>query len=370
MKNPFSTETLAPADKARARVIWKKGKAWRLVWLASGRDQIFPPGGEYYLEQPRLLPNALERKPVVLLGETGSGLTSLVQWMRETVGPKGTADVDHVARFVRLDASRVPAEATEVDAHLGLVGQLTSQVAGLPESARGGNHLASALRAWAHSEPKEHVILLDGVEGLPRDAAERLFAQLRGLVEEQRLAALRLIVISETEQRLDAGAFSSFIAVSDVFRTPVLTAAEIEGLWRTWGNKTPEVGEVAAACLNWTGGQPLLVQTFLHRLFGGAKLADIGPTLQARPPSSLRRWQTRLAAVTRSSVQLRRKMQAYVAGQTESSERVDADIEPLFVSGWIRQDDDTKRWGIRSKAHAAWALEPLRHPERFAESPA
>ena len=369
MGNPFSTETLAPADKARARVIWKQGKAWRLVWLATGRDQTFPPGKDYFLERQRLMPSALERKPIVVLGEAGSGLTSLVQWMGETAAPGGADGDAYSAKFVRLDASLIPAGATEVDANVELVGQLADEVATLPASAKKASHLASALRMWADSRPEEHILLLDGVEGLPRDAAERLFAQLRGLVEEQRLAALRLVVISETEQRLAAGAFSSFIAVSDVFRTPMLTDAEIESLWRKWGRKTPGGRDVAAACLAWTGGQPLLVQTYLHRLFEGAKLADIGPTLEARPPSSLRRWQTRLAAVTRGSALLRRKMQAYVAGQSESSERVDADIEPLFVAGWIRQDEETGRWGIRSRAHAAWALKPLRHPERFADSP-
>lgn len=365
MGNPFATRALGapPDDPATASVRWEKegAPAWKLVRMASCNDQVFPPGQTVLLCRNDIDSNSGAR-PIVVLGEAGSGITSLCRWIASGAG---TRESDRPG-FVRLDAGSLPAGTDEAEAQRRLVGQLAGRLDGFDEPNEGAS-IVRALEFLGQDQPGGPlVVLFEGLQGLDPPMAERLFGQLRALVEERRAPGLRLVVTAETEDRLNPGEFSSFLSISDVYRPPSFERREIDELWRRSGKGKPGSADVARECCAWTGGQPLIVQLFLSRLFDRPDdLARIGPELISNPPATLTRWQSRLAAITRHRVALRERMRAYVKGTTESDARATSELEPLYIAGWIRRDAETCRWGIRSKAHAEWARGPLLHPERF-----
>ncbi|KXJ04461.1 hypothetical protein AC249_AIPGENE9183, partial [Exaiptasia diaphana] len=224
--------------------------------------------------------------------------------------------------------------------------------------------------APSNERPRSHIFLR--VDQFHRENKEILLGRLRDLVEQRAIEGSRFLILAhETAPLEQTGPFSSFLAVCDVYRLADWTREDVSYMWRTWVPAQAEsADQVAEACIEWTGGQPILANLYLGYLFERTDLLETkeiwdqaGSWLIEHPPqNALQHWQHELAKILDGSTLLRRKFSGFLAGETKRS--VLRDELPLFLAGWIGQDEKGK-WAIRSRAHARWGEGPFRAPERF-----
>ena len=386
--NPFSTEPLSDDDlladsdngcpaapDGRAVPPWlRAGKKWRVVSLARGQTQDFPPPrgkpANEFIEKNHLMGTGF-RTPMVVLGPAGAGLTTFHRWIRLRTRQAGV-------RLVELDFARIaqaddPAEqqtrlasswlGSDADAAV-----LSGDLAGMLDQLL----LPGNPEAPSNDQLRSHILLR--LDRLHRENKEILLGRLRDLVERRALEGARFAVLAhETAPLEEAGPFSSFLAVCEVYRLADFTVSDVAAMWQDWvPDRATQAAEVAQRCIEWTGGQPVLVNLYLGRLFDVTNIKkkiksesfdQVSAWLVEHPPrAALQHWQGELAQIVRESSLLRRKVGSFLAGEVR--EDVTREELPLFLAGWIGQDAEG-RWAIRSKAHARWAEGPLRAPKRY-----
>jgi len=374
---PFSTEALNDDDllagdddgcplapDGRAVPTWLRAGKWRVVPLALGKASLFPPPGgkpaEVFVEEDHLAGQGF-RAPMVLLGPAGAGLTTFHRWLR-------LRTQRNKVRLVELDFARIaqtdnPAEQRTrlASSWLGRNGDHShTDLAGLLDRLL----LPESPDAPSNDRLRTHILWR--VDRLHPENKEILLGRLRDLFERRALEGARFAVLAhETAPLEDAEPFSSFLDVCEVYRLADFTVADVEAMWRDWvPDRADQAGEVAGGCIEWTGGQPVLVNLYLGRLCDtGESFDQAGQWLLEHPPrNALQHWQKELARIVGESALLRRKVGNFLAD--EPRESVTRDELPLFLAGWIGQDADG-RWAIRSRAHASWAAGPLRSPDRY-----
>lgn len=365
MKNSFTTDSIDPADTLAPRVSWGRSRRdWSLVQVWEGRQNLFPPGRVKTVPRSSVVPTEIggtEPRPLVVIGEHGSGLGSFTRWLMDVVvhhEPEG--------RLVRLDLSREAGESPDRSRlESSLLEQLQKQ---LPEKFHSPQtptaDIVDILREYESGAHAPLTVVFYGFEGAIPEHSMTLWARLRGLGDRGRLTRIKLVITARREEVFTAGPFSDFMSVCEVSRTPSFLHSEIEGLWCRYGPAAHRTtaSEVAETVLRWTGGQALLVQCALKNLFDEPdRLGDLGRWFLDHPPPAVRRWQERLAALAHDRTALRRRMQEYVEGGRDGG---DTTILPLFLAGWVSADANG-RFGIRSESHQAWARDPLRFPNRF-----
>ncbi|MCP4657225.1 MAG: hypothetical protein GY856_17590 [bacterium] len=386
--NPFSTEPLRDDDllavsddgcpaapDGRAVPPWLRAeKKWRVVSLARGQTQSFPPpsgqAAEEFVEEDHLVGSGFQ-PPMVVLGPAGAGLTSFHRWSRLRVERAGVDLVElDFARIAQTD-DPVTQRNLLASSWLGSNGDpdlASADLAGMLDRLL----LPGSPDAPSNDRPRAHILLR--VDRFHRDNKEILLGRLRDLVERRIPDGARFVVLAhETAPLEQTEPFSSFLAVCDVYRLADFTVGDVEAMWRDWVlDRADQAGEVAQKCIEWTGGQPVLVNLYLERLFDvtdvdkkieSQSFDQVSAWLEEHPPgNALQHWQGELARIVGESSLLRRKVGSFLAGQVR--ENVTREELPLFLAGWIGQDAEG-RWAIRSKAHARWAAGPLRAPERY-----
>jgi len=307
---------------------------------------------------------------MVILGPAGAGLTTFHRWAQLRVRQAGV-------QLVELDFARIAQTADPARQRTLLASSwLADGDAELP-----GDDLVETLdrflipgspRAPSNAQPRAHILLR--VDRLHDENKEILLGRLRDLVERRDLEGARFAILAHEMAPLeDAEPFSSFLGVCEVYRLADFTASDVAAMWRDWvPDRAAQATEVARACIEWTGGQPVLVNLYLGRLFDITKskkeiqkesFDQVSAWLVEHPPrSALQHWQGELARIVKESTLLRRKVGSFLAGEVR--ENVTREELPLFLAGWIGQVEDG-RWAIRSRAHARWAEGPLRSPNRF-----
>ncbi len=377
--NPFSTEPLHDDDllpnsatgpaapHGRAVPPWLRAEnRWRVVPLAQGQTQLFPPPGgqpaEEFVEEDHLVGTGF-RAPMVVLGPAGAGLTTFDRWIRLRAQQAGVRlvelDFAHIAQTDDPEKQRTLLASSWLspDAKADILGADLTKMLDLlllPENPD----------APSNNQLRAHILLR--VDRLHRENKDILLGRLRDLVERRALEGARFAVLAhETAPLEEAGPFSSFLAVCEVYRLADFTAADVETMWRDWvPDRAAQAAEVAKKCIEWTGGQPVLVNLYLGRLFDVSESFDqVSAWLIEHPPrDALQHWQGELARIVGENSLLRRKLGSFLAGEVRES--VTREELPLFLAGWIGQNAEG-RWAMRSKAHMRWAAGPLRAPERY-----
>ncbi len=387
--NPFSTEPLRDEDlladsddgcpaapDGRAVPPWLRAKKkWRVVPLARGKAPLFPPlsgqPDEKFVEEEDLVGTGF-RAPMVVLGPAGAGLTTFHRWIRLRTRQAEVRLVDlDFARIAQSDdpakqRTRLASSWLGADADTDLQ---SSDLAGILDRLL----IPKSPDAPSNERLRAHILLR--VDRLHRENKEILLGRLRDLVERRALEGARFVVLAHEKAPLEeTEPFSSFLDVCDVYRLADLTDGDIAAMWRDWvPDLAAQAPDVARECIAWTGGQPVLVNLYLGRLFADVttvakeikseSFKQVSDWLLEHPPrNALQHWQGELARIVAESSLLRRRVGNFLAGEVR--ENVTRDDLPLFLAGWIGQDAEG-RWAIRSKAHARWAEGPLREPERY-----
>jgi hypothetical protein len=394
VENPFAlTPRRFPGhtttgDRPRlATLEWERGNAWKAVQLTEGRMQLFPPGEPTEIKYaPHIKPGASDR-PLLMLGEAGSGISSFMNWVRgRTERQKGDRNL-----YLHLDWRRISGRKFQNDPQRAIADHFAAmssdelkRLSPMAQAATEPGHLVEALAALAKDEHREPLVLcVEELSSLPPDVANELLARLRGFIESGYGQKVRIVATATDEANLlHQEPYSSFLPICDVFRMPSFSGEELQELWQNYGWRsknavvtTEEASEAGAAALRWTGGQPLLTMLFFGYAWREAAKADTrtnpefddcGNWLLRHPPAAhLAQWRRRLAQVIKTNSFLHRRVTAYADGQTDGTEVLEAELQPLFVTGWIGQDEHTRRWGIRSACHATWIKDALRNPTRY-----
>ncbi len=427
--NPFDIGPLSSNDPTQPRVRWgSNGAGWKLVQLFDLSEPLFPPGRDLVLTRDDLN-GAGYRVPLVVLGEAGSGTTSIVQWAMDTVGrPRSDnppdssnsaagAQTGRVARAGGRSARSKPARATRSPGspsaaatpepsgaawvvHVDLStlphrNRLAQQEQALPEllanklggttTAPTGLSLLDNLNLKRPAETGRPVtVIVTHLVGLHEQVAVNFFSQLRGLAEEGALAGTQIVLFGQDLPQFQTDLYSDLLPLCRTYRTPHFSLADIRTLWHDLAARADSQPEwspgVPAACLDWTGGQPLLTRLFLKAV--GAdhwSPEEAGARLRDNPPAQVRRWQAQLSLAMQRDPHLRRAMRAYAEGETfgerppPGTQGIGGDHLPLFVGGWIGrkpasgpaarsgngavqvEEEGPAEWAIRSRCHAAWA---------------
>jgi len=362
----------------------KDREAYRVIRLVEG-GQVprFPPGQVQYLEGSAFAPDVSAEWPPparVVLGEKGAGLTFFTEWLRRAI--PGTACFAEVCVNRAFAESGAVVERTLVEAFVEDVGTAWARLEGDDlvagdDDARWWRDLPSGfVRALAEYDRRfgaRHplLVVIGHWTGVRPADVRRLLQGLRGLLEEPRpLRHVAVILAGEDESVFATEGIqgSRFDEVADFLRLPFLDAREIELLaGARFGLKVKAADRLGAIGLEWTGGQPRLVDLFLRNVAEENLTPEqAGEMLLRRPPrTSLKRWQLRLAEITQGNSRLRRFVEACARSERFLDSVVDDEWTSLFTAGWVRQDIYSGCWTIRSRAHREWAMEPLNEPGRF-----
>lgn len=344
----------------------------RLVMVADGLKKVFPPGRPVVLKGQTDVLGFLD-KPVVVVGEPGSGTSRLVDWIRDLLkgqDPEAFAlDLQLLPQNIILHGQAE--EFQRLEEFLTLRKVKKSKCKFLLKDANHPGGLGAALvDALTHLEeelpqkgPPVLVVVedLSDFEGLPS-----FLAALRGALENRDFSRMRFVIIGRDERLFDTEPYSAFLKVARMYRTSFLTRSECEILWRQKrsGTLQGDPKEIAKACLHWTGGHPLLATQYLEHVKDGKPVEEAGRLLTSQRHYALPQWQSNLKGLLTARQRLVPVLERYLGGRLEPAGSVNDAILPLFLSGWIRYDDDERVWRITSACHVDWAQEVLDRMER------
>lgn len=370
----FSAQPMRPdrGQQALPLAPWTQKGEWRVCPYSHGRLALFPPDSlptwlESYVKESHLF-GPPPRVPMVILGAPGSGLSTFSHWVSGQVSGSGAND-EPLLRVDLATAGDDRDERSQAIAIRGmfaraygdtLAGSDAANLTGLVDKYLAGD-------GWAGDRAGPRCVLITHLARLHPENAKTLLGRIRDRAESGGLDGPQVIFLASDPKLLTTLPFSHILDVADTYRLGDLLVQDVESMWETHGKqKRIDSADLARECIEWTGGNPLLVQIFLrHMDQSDVQLKDAGPwLLEHAPESTLASWRSDLARLTITDAAARRKMQAFVAGRTESD--VWQSMGDLFVAGWIGPNE-RGRWTVRSKCHAQWAQEPLRHPERFLE---
>jgi hypothetical protein len=349
-----------------------QAKKWRVIPLAAGKNATFPPPADpptdVFIEEEQLLSPRFAA-PIVVLGPAGIGLTTFHRWIRVTADRANVGLVD--LNFESIAEKNDPAKERSVLAARWF-GSTSEESVSCADLTRMIEHHLGSIDTKLSERTRIHTLLRMDV--LHSENKLIVLGRLRDLVERRSLRKAHLVVLAhETAPLEDTEPFSSFLAVCNVFRLADFSIADVEHMWRCWASdRAAWSSEVAEACIEWTGGQPVLVNLFLARLYEVAAsdlkadelpFSKIGKWLEHHPPrGAFQHWQNELARLVSKNRFLRRRIANYAAGDTRKT--ITREELPLFLAGWIGQRPNGE-WAIRSRAHNRWASAPLQAPERF-----
>lgn len=358
-------------------VAWRVGEAegQRLQLLRRETRAVYPPPREEIVEG-----TALVRQGALHLvySEAGSGMTTFENAML------GYAkSVDALPAMLDCRSSEAWARSTKA--------------LGLDSGPVELNRVLDIL--MTRKEDRYPFLIVRSVEDAPRTAnlptdwPRRQLDSLRSMVDATPGLGAGVLFLGHDDTLADpfnATTSSFFQDVADTWRLPHFTAEELSEAWargeqtgllpgRLRGWAPPAVREAAEACVEWTGGQPLLAEAFGERLPveapgapGSAPLREalqaVGSWLVDHPPAALSAWRRQLA---QTFFRFPTELPTFIKECQRGARIPVGDLFPetrcLYTSGWLGESRRTKeglRWGF-SRCHQRWAREVVLAPDRF-----
>lgn len=316
---------------------------------------------------------------VLVLGESGSGITDLLRWWRYWQSKDGRplleVDVAYPApRWTVLPPNRsTPSEAHQEVAEA--VGEFIVQ------TRTRDNYAAYRRLIDALGAAPGITVAFESIGAL--DAQLEPFGEgLRAAIERPDIQA-RFLFVSQADGELSDTMSSSGVRhLSESWRMPSMQADEIVCLARGTESHPGPLAEAelddatesafARAVLEQTGGQPVLVQTLLNHLaargfsdpYRPPRVHQAARAVYASPPPVHKRWQHELEAILRRDWaqgygsgrgELLRRLRAYSSGDRVAADiRISQAERPLYLGGWLAVDPDGC-WGFRSLFHREFA---------------
>ncbi|MCU0754098.1 MAG: hypothetical protein MUE46_03120 [Xanthomonadales bacterium] len=345
--------------KGGYHVEWPGG--YRLEIISNGRRPVFPS-----YEECSSSDQTLRGKPVLVIGEEGAGIASFINFceLRQRM--------QHVdLKFAKNDDI---AQLLYPDLHL---------FASAPtEGASSSNKPFRRLK-------KPQALVFSHLERFtnPSDLAAEIRGLTEGVSAAKSVLHAGLYFTARDERAFDSGAYSEISGVSAVCRPPRFNLVEITALLSWHFNKPkpeldPSLSPHARQLLDWTGGQPLLIQSALALIENREDLGQIKlfRRLRDQPPPVVLNWQRRLARLLEDRkdkpdfLTLRNGLRDVLKDQSYPIDADDTDISalmalrPLCLAGWLSpglaKDGNTRVWRF-SELHQFWAQPVLREPRAF-----
>lgn len=334
-------------DAAKERLSW--GDRWRLERLSDGQIEDFPGSAQFYVGLSTL--EKKPRRPIIAIGEEGSGESTFSTWLRE----------DPATHIVDMEQFTGSALNELLDFVFG------QQVPGTLESFV--------------KEYNKQTLVLRHLDRLEPRLGKRLLGLFRGLYDGNHGVSLSLFLLGRDQRAFDMEPFSAIVQVSQLCRLPRFNEHDLRELIIRRSGKNNDLDEGAAATTSQTihkltGGQPLLAERALREAVLGKTLVEGKLLAQLRdyPPSSLIKWQQRLARMVDSEPSLRaaaRDLSAgreYAIGGSDPSQWAPHMARALSLSGWMspgRGPNGPNTVWRMSNLHRAWAAPVIRDPRRF-----
>lgn len=336
----FLNSGIHPAPPAEGMsVSWKDDEgqpAFRVLRLTDGQHAFFPPGRDTALTEAVFDPSdAASERLVCVRGEAACGFDRLIGW---------------------LDAAREASESSLAVVTVTEPLDAWSEESPFPASVR---RVGPGIEHARHGNAAEQVreMLADTGEGAPLLCVHVPFANagttsdlskiLNAWAAEPRGGTVRRVLLLTHD---DLFASARRVAPHALLRMPSLNLGDIAAL--TSGNR-----DVARACLEWSGGQPLLATTYLAARAelpataspGGLK--EFEADLMERPPLAMREWMADLAGILVANPAIRLTVSSFVRDDVLPEHALRSEMLPLVVSGWLtkcRLRDGEIRWGFSS----------------------
>ncbi len=382
MNEPPEVTVEAQWDEGGPRLRWRSadGEVWRLGWISRvGGESLFPP--EYKAGEAKecarflLRPGDLRQPgaPIILLGEAGSGVSTLLEFVRQD-------DADAPPRVAVIDVSTFPDASQPLTQEETLL-KVLARVGGADWSdlRNEDNQMNTVVRRLVPGEAEPaRVLVIRGLLGLDPRPAARFLSSIRNLFENRETGRLRALLLADSLDQIQTHPHSLLTPLCQVCVMPRFTKDEVEKLASAHPVLGPDLdatnalGRFSGTCVEWTGGQPLLTRLYLLRaaelvrdLRPVEKLAmTVGRWICSCPPPQVARWQQRLGEILLKQPEIRGRLGAYLEPRTD--ETISAELRDLYVAGWIgRLPTRAGRWGIRSRCHGEWALPVLRDPRAW-----
>ena len=333
--------TTPDSPDTAALLRWDGGEALRLTHISAGPKVLFPEMEDLWLDKGWFDPRTT-RRALAVLGEQGSGATSLINWLKARAAVLG--------RPVRV-----------LDGRAGL--DEWAHELGVDRT----DPFAHALRWVSTAAEAPPILVLHHLEHLPIDQVISILARLRAAVERGLAPGARVVLVGQDADVLSVGPYSNIVSAVDVARPAWFTSRELgELIIKVRPGSIQDANAATRACLESTGGHPLLSQQFLLQLRRGGTAEEAARWLQYHPPTVLADWRGQLASIVtrhRSASTLASRLSA---SATAAEARISADTAPLCLSGWIGRVelDGVTRWRM-SRAHKEWAKPVLLNPARY-----
>lgn len=299
------------------------------------------------------------RENVILLGERSGGVRDCLLWCCQVLDGKNL-------RWAFVHGAQWKPALILTSTILTSTGE-HERVANTIESIGSlekASEKAEALISWA-DEMKSEVfyLLVRDFAALGNDQAHALADALRLIRDLDKCHNLRLIVGSDSESYFADDVFSGMLSMAFRYRVMPFSEGETAALCaevRDGISLNPDP-EALREIQRVTGGQPALVQDLLGRIRSlncievGKKEVGRAFQIQRRsPPGVTRLWKAELRKLLAERRDLLEPMRRYAAGRSLGASRFPPppNERPLMISGWLRLDQSSERWGISSEIHA------------------
>lgn len=300
-------------------------------------------------------------RDAIVFAERGGGLDHFFYWWREQLEKLGRPYV--VVRGDDWSPSLfewqgLPAELKK-KAEKGLAAFGTEP---------GSTKKVEALKSWGEKLSKPLNLILRNLTSLGPEQALDAAIALRKIRELGICPNLQILVAGSSESIFMGDRdVSGYRTLCYEYRLPSLSEDEILELARhdDQGRRLAlELEDAIDAFIEQTGGQPLLVQSLLHRLreladrLGRTRVAPLevaraAKQLRDAPPNIVKLWQDDLAKLLADHRELGVKLNEYVLGKSIGRSSFPPPVEerPLFIAGWVALNQ-RDRWAITSQIHA------------------
>lgn len=360
---PKVEEIRLDQDSVELRVRWEEG--YPVLVLGEPGTSFSLPGSVRVLTKD----DVFQQKNVIMLGERGGGVSDFLRWWRDALDERSVPWL-----YIGGGGWKKSLMETSAAAPRGASLEELYQALDLFRTAPNADEKADLLAQWGSKlEAPFHLVIRD-FSVLGEETAIAMADALRLIRDQGKCPALHLLIGSAREFYFSDRLFSGYGGVAYCYRFRGLQAPEIVGLLKKSAVLRRLEVELDANALDeildFTGGQPLLVQNLLRIVCdivtpGKITVRDVKKACQlAResPPNHVRFWKEDLRKVLTDEPELVKTMKGYVLRQTlgAAGDRwpPPAIERALLVSGWVKLNR-LERWGIASDLHASLARSVL-----------
>jgi hypothetical protein len=349
--------------RSELRVRWEEG--YPVLVLGEPGTSSPLPGSEKVLAKEI----ALKQRNVIVLGERGGGVSDLLRWWREALDESSVPWL-----YIRGGAwKKSLMETSTVEPQGASLEDLYEALKSFRDAPE-ADEKADLLAQWASQLTNHFHLIIRDFSVLGEETASAMADALRLICEQGKYPNLHLLIGSTREFYFSDRLFSGYGGLAYCYRFRGLQAPEIIALFtRDALLRDAEIEldtDTIDEILDFTGGQPLLVQSLLRRVCdirvsGRITQRDVKKACQLdkeSPPNHVRFWKDDLRRILADEPKLVTAMRKYVHRQTLGAGGVPwpppAIERALLVSGWAKLNR-LGRWGIASDLHASLASSVL-----------